>query len=118
MASLPRLMKRASLASGDRLQQGAAALRKATELNPKHVDAQLRLSTMMAASRDDRAVESAQKRLSEVLALAPDNVDILHVLALTKLRLGKPGEAAEELEQALAKFPTHLRSSVDLAKLK
>ncbi len=100
------------------LQQGAAALRKATELNPKHVDAQLRLSTMMAASRDDRAVENAQKRLSEVLALAPDNVDILHVLALTKLRLGKPGEAAEELEQALAKFPTHLRSSVDLAKLK
>ena len=72
---------------------------------------------MMAANQDLRAVEDAQKRLSEMLALAPNNVDILD-LALTKLRLGKPEEAAEELEQALAKFPAHLQSSVDLAKLK
>ena len=71
---------------------------------------------MMAANQDLRAVEDAQKRLSEMLALAPNNVDILD-LALTKLRLGKPEEAAEELEQALAKFPAHLQSSVDLLKL-
>jgi len=73
---------------------------------------------MMAANQDLRAVEDAQKRLSEMLDLASDTVDILDVLALTKLRLGKPEEAAEELERSLAKVPAHLQSSVDLAKLK
>lgn len=107
----------ADLAVGN-LQRGASALVKATELNPKHVDAQLRLSTLMASSRDLKAVGAAQKRLSEVLAVAPDNRDILDVLALTKFRLGKPEEAEEELEQALEKFPAHLQSSVTLAKLK
>ena len=98
--------------------QGIAALRKATELNPKHVDAQLRLSALLAGSANRRIVEDAQKRLNELLALEPQNVDILDVLALTKLRLGRPEEATEELEQALQKFPAHLQSSVALAKLK
>jgi len=63
-------------------------------------------------------VADAQKRLSEMLDLTPDNVHILDSLAPTKLRLGKPEEAAEELEQGLAKVAAHLQSSVDLAKLK
>ncbi len=105
------------LATGD-LQRGASALRKATELNPKHVDAQLRLSSLMAASRDLNAVKVAQQRLSDILAVAPDNGDVLDVLALTKFRLGKREEAEEGLEQALDKFPAQLQSSLVLAKLK
>jgi tetratricopeptide (TPR) repeat protein len=108
---------KAYLAAGA-VQQSAAALLKATELNPKHVDAQLMLSTLMAASRDPRAVGEAQKRLSGVLDSAPDNPDILDVLALTRFRQGKPQEAEEELQQALEKLPAHLQTSVDLAKVK
>jgi putative PEP-CTERM system TPR-repeat lipoprotein len=107
----------AFLATGD-LPRGASALRKATELNPKHVDAQLRLSSLMAASRDLNAVKVAQQRLSDILALAPDNGDVLDVLALTKFRLGKREEAEEGLQQALDKFPAQLQSSLVLAKLK
>ena len=107
----------AYLAAGA-LQQSASMLLKATELNPKHVDAQLTLSTLMTASRDLRAVGEAQKRLSGVFNLAPDNPDILDVLALTRFRLGKPEEAEEELEQALENFPAHLQTSMDLAKIK
>lgn len=108
---------KAYLAAGA-LQQSASALLKATELNPKHVDAQLTLSTLMASSRDRRAVSEAQKRLSGVLDLAPDNPDILDVLALTRFRLGNAAEAEEDLEQALEKLPSNLRASVDLAKMK
>jgi tetratricopeptide (TPR) repeat protein len=93
-------------------------LLKATGLNPKHVDAQLMLSTLMAASRDLKAVGEAQKRLGAALDLAPDNPDILDVLALARFRLGKPEEAEVELEQALEKLPAHLQSSVNLAKIK
>ena len=101
-----------------RCNRAPPMLLKATELNPKHVDAQLTLSTLMTASRDLRAVGEAQKRLSGVLTLAPDNPDILNVLALTRFRLGKPQEAEEELEQALENFPAHLQASMDLAKIK
>jgi tetratricopeptide (TPR) repeat protein len=108
---------KAYLATGA-VQQGAAALLRATEVNPKCVDAQVTLSTLMAASRDLKAVGEAQKRLSGVLDLAPDNPDILDVLALTQFRMGKPEEAEDDLERALGKLPAHLQSSVDLAKLR
>ena len=99
-------------------QQSAYALLRATDLNPKHVDAQLTLSTLMAASQDLRAVGEAQTRLSGILDVAPDSPDIMDVLALARLRLGKPEEAEEELEQALEKVPAHLQTSVDLAKIR
>jgi tetratricopeptide (TPR) repeat protein len=107
----------AYLAAGA-LQQSAAFFLKATELNPKHVDAQLTLATLMTASRDLRAVGEAQKRLSDIFNLAPDNPDILDVLALTRFRLGRPQEAEEDLEAALEKLPAHLQTSIELAKIK
>ncbi len=105
------------LAAGS-IPQSASALVKATELNPKHVEAQLAVSAMMAASRDLRAVGEAQDRLSGVLSLAPENPDILDVLAMAHFRLGKSAQAEDELEQALERIPTHLQTSVDLARFK
>ena len=95
-----------------------ACFRKATELNPKHAGAQLRLAELMAASRSKELVEEAQKRTQGVLALAPDDVDALNVLAMTELRLGKPENAEAHLEQALKQSPSHLKSSVALAQTK
>ena len=63
-------------------------------------------------------IEDAQKRTLDVLAVLPDDIDALNVLAVTELRLGKPESAEAHLEQALRKSPSHLRSSVALAQVK
>src|SRR5262245_57015738 len=91
---------------------------KATELNPKHTGAQLKVAEMMVANRSKEALEEAQKRSQEVLNLLPDNVDALNILAITELHLGKPQSAEAHLEEALRKAPSNLSSSVALAQSK
>lgn len=105
------------LAAGS-YQEAGAALMRATELNPKHVQAQLALAAMMAASRDSKPVAEALDRLTGILGIAPGNPDVMDVIALIKLRLGKQDEAEQEFEDALGKMPAHLETSVDLARLK
>ena len=77
----------AYLASGD-VGTAAAYLRKASELNPRHTGAQLKLAELMAAGRNKEMVEEAQKRTQDVLNLIPDDTEALNLLALTELRLG------------------------------
>ena len=94
----------------------ASYFQKATELNPKHAAAQLKLAALMATSRTPSIIEDAQKRTEEVLKLAPQDIEALNVLAVTELKLGKPESAEAHLEQALKKSPDSLRSSVALAQ--
>ena len=89
---------------------------KATELDPKHTGAQLKVAELMSTSRTKEIVEEAQKRTQDVLKLLPDDTEALDVLAFTELKLGKPESAEAHLEQALRKSPNHLRSSVALAQ--
>lgn len=105
------------LAAGNR---GAAAgsLRKATELNPKHTAAQLKLASVLTATGDTAAIVEAQKRARTVATDLPNDVDALNTLALTELRLGKPEEAAAHLEEALAQLPGGLTSSALLMRAK
>ena len=105
----------AYLASND-INTAASYFRKATELNPKHTGAQLKLAELMATSRNKELVEEAEKRTEDVLKLLPEDTDALDVLAVTELRLGKPESAEAHLEQALRKSPSNLRSSVALAQ--
>ena len=105
----------AYLASTD-FNTAASYFRKATELNPKHTGAQLRLAELMVASRSRELVEEAAKRTQDVLTLLPDDADALNILAATDLRLGKPESAQAHLEQALRKSPDNLRASVALAR--
>jgi tetratricopeptide (TPR) repeat protein len=95
-----------------------SALLKATELNPKHTGAQLKLAELMTTSRSKEVIEEAQKRSQDVLNLLPDNIDALNVLAVTELRLGNPESAEKHLEEALRKAPGYLQSSVALAQSK
>jgi len=104
----------AYLASND-FNSAASAFLKATELNPKHTDAQLKLAEMMTTSRSKEVLEDAQKRSQDVLNLLPDNIEALHILALTELRLGNPQSAEAHLRQALQKAPSDLKSSMALA---
>jgi tetratricopeptide (TPR) repeat protein len=95
-----------------------ANLRKATTLDPKHTDAQLKLAELMVASRNQQYIEEAQKRLQEILKITPGHPDVLDVLALTELQLGQPDQAEQHLRQALEKFPGHLKSTITLASMK
>jgi tetratricopeptide (TPR) repeat protein len=107
----------ANLAAND-INTAGSYFRKATDLNPKHTGAQLRLAELMATSGSKEFVEEAQKRTREVLALLPDDVDALDVLAFTDLRLGKPESAEADLQQALRKSPGHLKSWAALAQVR
>ena len=102
----------------DDLNTAASYFLKATELNPKHSGAQLKLAQLMATSRSKEVLEEAQKRSRDVLNLLPENIDALNVLAITELRLGKPQSAEAHLEQALRKSPSNLKASLVLAQSK
>ena len=104
----------AYLASND-INTAGSFFQKATELNPKHAGAQLKLAELLAPNRAKEAVQEAQRRTKVVLTLLPEDTDALNVLAFTELRLGQPDSAEEHLKQALRKSPDNLRSSVALA---
>lgn len=99
------------------VRTGGGYLKRATELNPKHTSAQLKFAELLAGG-DKENVEDAQQRAQTVLALLPDNVEALDVLAVTELRLGKPDSAEEHLQQALRKSPGHLQTSITLAQVR
>ena len=107
----------AYLAQGS-LANGVASLRKATELNPKHELAQLKLGELMATSGNKEVVQQAASRLEAVLSTSPDNSEANDALALAEWKLGKTDEAVGRLEDTLQKFPSRLQTSVELARLK
>jgi tetratricopeptide (TPR) repeat protein len=107
----------ASLGTGDG-NSALQAFRKALQLNPKHNDAQLKLSELMLTSRRKELVEQAASNLSAVIAASPDNPEALDAMAQAEIDLGKTGDAAKRLEATLEKFPARLGSAVALARLK
>ena len=107
----------AYFAAGD-LRLGVATLRKALELNPKHGGAQLRMAQLMAMASDQEMVKDAQKRLEQMLQDAPDDVDALHALAFTELKLGEPEDAIQHLTRAIALAPQDLLVAVSMAEAK
>jgi tetratricopeptide (TPR) repeat protein len=106
----------AELADGN-LTAAVNALRKATELNPGHAAAQVKLAELMALSGIKDVAEDGKKRMEDVLRSSPDNVDALDALAINEIQLGKWQDAQAHLQQALDKFPQSLNSAVALAKL-
>jgi tetratricopeptide (TPR) repeat protein len=106
----------AYLANGD-LKSASACFRKATELNPKHTGAQVKLAGLMAALGDKQMVEEAAKRASDAIAKSAD-AEAFDALALAQYRLGNREDAEKVLEQALQRFPASLGSSVGLAQMR
>src|ERR1022692_1422702 len=107
----------AYLASGG-TAEGIASLRRATELNPKHAGAQLKLSELMTTSQNQDVLHDAVARLESILTASPDNIEATDTLALAEWRLGKIDDASKRLEEALQRFPASLHSSIQLARLK
>jgi len=100
------------------VQSAVRALQKATALNPKHAEAQLKLAELMTISRDQKIILEGFSRLQSVFGDSPDNPEAIDTLALAEWKLGKPENATERLVEALKRFPTHLESSVVLARMK
>ena len=105
------------LASGD-ISSAVRSLQQATALNPKHSGAQLKLAELMAASHDESIIRDAVSRLQSVFGDSPSNPEAIDTLALAEWKLGHPEIATQQLEEALKKFPAHLQSSIDLARIK
>jgi tetratricopeptide (TPR) repeat protein len=105
------------LALGD-VPNGIYSLRKATELNPKHQRAQLRVAELLTRSDNKAVVQQAAQRLQAVLSASPDNSEASDALAAAEWKLGQTEEATARLEGTLKKFPSRLQTSVELARLK
>ena len=100
------------------LANAVRAFNKAIALNPKHPGAQLKLSELMASTRDEKLINEAVSRIKDVFGPSPADPEAIQALAIAEWKLGKPAEAAERLEQALKKFPPDLQSSQTLARMK
>lgn len=103
--------------AGD-MRSSITEVRKALQLNPKHVGAQMRLAELMAATTDPGMMTDAQNRLRELLKDNSDNAEALHALALTELKLGEPEAGIAHLQQALALAPTNLLIADSMAEAK
>lgn len=87
-----------------------SALRKAVELNPKHLTGWLMLVQMNF--RLDR-LQDAAKALEQARELAPDNVEVLMSLAKAYVRLGDAERAAIVLSGATKAAPDNVEAWVN-----
>jgi Tfp pilus assembly protein PilF len=110
-------MALAYLANGD-VNSGVASLRLATQIDPKHVNAQLKLSELMALNSREDIVQEAEKRAQAALAVDSSNAEAIATLAFAELRLGQTDVAEKRLEEAIAASPQILKPSLVLANLK
>ena len=94
------------------------ALVKASTVDPKHNDSQLKLAQLMALHQDPEVVREAERRARAVMAASQRNSDAITTLALAEMRLGDTASAEEHLQEALAKFPKDVAPSVMMAMLK
>lgn len=106
----------ASLGAGD-LQKAYNTFQKALELNPRHINARLRVAQLKTTGGRD-IVEDAEKELTELVQAGQPTPEMLNSLAVAELKLGKRDDAIQLLEDALTKAPGSLMSSLLLARAK
>jgi tetratricopeptide (TPR) repeat protein len=107
----------AYLAMGDGVN-AIRAFTQATNLNPKHAGAQLKLAELMTSTPDPNLIGEAVGRLESAFGAEPDDPEAIDTLAIAEWKLGMPEGAVQRLEQALKKFPTNLQTSITLARMR
>ena len=96
----------------------AASLKRATELNPRHNGAQLKLAELLATSAERPLLEDAEQRASQLLLpAATDNAAVLTVLATAEWNLGKKEAAEQHLNEAFRVNP-NVNAAVQLARIR
>ncbi|MBI4876772.1 MAG: tetratricopeptide repeat protein [Acidobacteria bacterium] len=106
-----------NLAIGD-VRNGYAMLKKAADLDPKHVEARVKMAELLSGSGNKEVLEEAEKQAHSALALSPDRPEARVALAMAELKLGNLESAEQELTETLKKAPAYLGASVSLAKLR
>jgi Tfp pilus assembly protein PilF len=106
----------AAVGAGD-LKTAVGAYRRALALNPHHAGAQLRIA-QLEVNGDEALIREAESGLRALLESSSPTTEMLNTLALTELKLGKLDDAAQALQDALAKAPLSLSSSLLLASVK
>jgi len=107
----------ASLGMGD-FNRAVVLLRKAIELEPKHIGARVRLAALMSTSRETEDVDKARNDLEQVLAISPNDLEALNALAAAELKLGGSASAEAHLKKAIELFPHNIQAGIALAKLR
>jgi len=114
-------MALAFLATGD-YGNGYANLVRATELDPNHKGAQVKLAEVVASgisgTKDQQILADVEKRVQSALAVVPDSTDVLGALGITEYLMGKQDDAVKHLEAALEKLPQNLQAARALAVIK
>ena len=81
------------------------AFNQATQRNPKHAGAILKLAEIMTASGNKKLIGEASTKLEKLLDTSPDNAEAIDTLATAELHLGNTEEAVKRLEDSLLKSP-------------
>jgi putative PEP-CTERM system TPR-repeat lipoprotein len=102
--------------SGD-LGKAASELKTATDLNPQHLQARIKLAELAARFSAGSTLVDTEKQVQQILTQTPNDPDAWYTLAMTEWRLGKPDDAMAHLKEALSKLPRHLESSMALATM-
>lgn len=107
----------ASLANKD-ARNAEVWLRKATELDPKHRDAQVKLAELLSTGHYRERVDESARRVREVLAVTPSDVEAANILAGAEWRLGQREQAEARLVKAIEESPKNLGTHFSLIRLK
>ena len=107
----------AHLAVGD---DGLAAgdLRRVTELNPRHTEAQLKLAQILATTSDAVLLSDAETLARTVLQVRPGDADTLQTLGMAEYRRGNTKRAIEHFTEVLSRSPGHVKASLGLAAIR
>lgn len=97
--------------------QAASEWTAATELNPKHTQAQVRLAELAARYGQGQVLADARNQIQQIVAQTPSDAGAWYTLALAEWKLGKPEDAARHLQEALSRLPSHLEAAGALARI-
>src|SRR5690349_21466622 len=70
------------------------AFTRATQLDPKHAAAQIKLTQLLSSSRVLQTLRRAEEHGKPALTLSPGHPDALNALALTEYKLGNEADAS------------------------
>src|SRR5882672_11009229 len=100
----------AYMAMGD-YQSGIPALQKALELNPKHLEAKIKMAELLASGSGERHLHGAEASARQALLASPENTDALNALAVAEWKLGQSRNAEMDFLRAVNSAPQNIRAA-------
>ena len=110
-------LARAYLAMGN-YKIGIPILNKALEVNPNHVQAQIKLAELRGYAVGEEIHRAAEAGARRALTADPNNTDALNALAIAEWKLGEHRDAERDFMRAISQSPQNLRAAMNLAAVK